>query len=96
VTSEPAATLKCIIAWSPRRNLCTIVADRLAALAPAADIRPFGDDAHLAFTPLTADALRDALRPHLTPDEALLVIDFEVWSGYGGSLDATWLLAHGH
>ncbi|MEO6198284.1 MAG: hypothetical protein ABIP58_09315 [Dehalococcoidia bacterium] len=93
---DAASTLKCIIAWSPRRNLCTIIAGQLADMVPQTGIRPLGDDAHIVYTPLNAEQLRDALRDQLTPDEALLVTEFEAWSGYGQSLDAKWLLAHGH
>ncbi len=96
MTDDPAPTLKLVLAWSPRRNLCNIVADRLAALAAADDIRPLGDDAHVVYTALSADEVRDALRDGLTADEGLLVAEFEAWSGYGQSLDATWLLARGH
>ena len=96
MTGDHAPTLKCILAWSPRRNLCGLIADHLAKLVPEPDIRPLGDDAHIVYTPLKVEQLRDALRGQLTPGEALLVTEFEVWSGYGQSLDAKWLLAHGH
>lgn len=96
MTGNVALTLKCIIAWSPHRNLCTLIAGQLATLIPPVGIRPLGNDAHIVYTPLNAEQLRDALRNQLTPGEALLVTEFEAWSGYGQSLDAKWLLAHGH
>jgi hypothetical protein len=55
-----------------------------------------GDDVHIVHTVLTADELRDRLRGHVAEDEGLVVIDFEMWSGYGKALDAKWLLARGH
>jgi hypothetical protein len=85
-----------VIAWSERRNLCSIIGDQLRAIVPEAEIRRTGDDAHIVHTALTADELRDRLRAHVTEDEGLVVIDFEVWSGYGKALDAKWLLARGH
>jgi hypothetical protein len=96
VSEEPQPTLKCIIAWSDRRNLCTVVRDRLTEMVPDSDILPAGDDATIALTALTADQLRDALRDAIEPDEGLLVVEFETWSGYGQGVDSRWLLARGH
>lgn len=94
--TEALPRLRCVIAWSDRRNLCSIVGDELRALALAGEIKRIGDDAHVVHTALTADELRDRLRTLLMEDEGLLVIDFEKWSGYGKALDAQWLLARGH
>jgi hypothetical protein len=96
VTDETTPTLKLVVAWSPRRNLCSIVGDHLSSLVPTDNLRAIGDDAHVVYTALTTDALRDGLRKALDVHEGLLVTEFEVWSGYGQSLDAKWLLARGH
>ena len=92
----PLPGLRCIIAWSDRRNLCSIVGDELRSIVPEAELRPIGDDAYLVQTALSADELRNRLRPTIDLDEGLLVIDFERWSGYGEALDDHWLLACGH
>ena len=94
--TEAAAGLRCVIAWSERRNLCSIVGDELRAIVAEEEMQRIGDDAHIVHTAMTADELRDRLRGHVAEDEGLVVIDFEVWSGYGKALDAKWLLARGH
>jgi hypothetical protein len=96
VSEEAQPTPKCIITWSDRRNLCTVVRDWLTDVVPESDILPAGDDAMIALTALTADQLRDALRDAIEPDEALIVVEFETWSGYGQGVDSRWLLARGH
>jgi hypothetical protein len=88
--------LRCVIAWSDRRNLCSIIGDGLREIAPEAELRQLGDDAFLVHTALQLEELRDRLRAPLSADEGLLVIDFERWSGYGEALNARWLLARGH
>jgi hypothetical protein len=94
--TEPPPGLRCVIAWSDRRHLCSIVGDQLRAFVPESEFRRLGDDAFLVHTPLSAEELRNRLRRPLAGEEALIVIDFEKWSGYGGPLDARWLLARGH
>ena len=94
--TEALPGLRCVIAWSERRNLCSMIGDELRAIGPPAELRQIGDDAHILNTALTADELRDRLRGLLVEDEGLLVIDFELWSGYGKAVDTAWLLARGH
>ena len=94
--TEPLPGLRCVIAWSDRRNLCSIIGDELRSIVPEAELRRIGDDAYLVHTAHSADELRNRLRPMLDVDEGLLVIDFERWSGHGESLDRRWLLARGH
>jgi hypothetical protein len=94
--TEPLPGLRCVIAWSDRRNLRTIVGNELRSMVQEAELRQIGDDAYLAHTALSADELRNRLRPTLTEEEGLLVIDFERWSGHGAALDRRWLLARGH
>ena len=99
MTDEPQAdrpTLKCVIAWSDRRNLCDIVSDALTAVVADDQTLQLGDDANIVFTALSSEALREALRPLLTADEGLVVLEFETWSGFGAALDSAWLLARGH
>jgi hypothetical protein len=94
--TEPLPGVRCVIAWSDRRNLCSIVGDELRSMVPEAELRGIGDDSYLVHTALSADELRNRLRRTLDVDEGLLVIDFERWSGYGEGLDGRWLLARGH
>lgn len=94
--TEALPGLRCVIAWSGSRNLCSIIGDQLRAIVPETEFRRIGDDAHIMHTSLAPDELRDRLRVQLSEDEGLLVIDFERWSGYGKALDASWMLARGH
>jgi hypothetical protein len=94
--TEPLPGLRCVIAWSDRRNLCSIVGDELRSIVPEAELRGIGDDAYLVHTSLSPDELRNRLRRTLAEGEGLLVIDFERWSGHGEALDHHWLLARGH
>jgi hypothetical protein len=94
--TEALPGLRCVIAWSDRRNLCSIIGDELRSIAPEAELRQLGDDAYLVHATLSAEGLRDRLRTSLSPEEGLLVIDFEGWSGYGAALDVRWLLVRGH
>jgi len=89
-------SLKLVVAWSERRNLCSMVADRLRQHLPEEELLGAGDDALVVHTAETAEALRDRLSSTLADDEGLLVIEFEKWSGYGRAVDSTWLLARGH
>lgn len=88
--------LRCVIAWSERRNLRSIIGDEMPKIVPEAEMRRLGDDAFVVQTSITADELRDRLREVLSVDEGLVVFEFEAWSGYGNALDTTWLLARGH
>jgi hypothetical protein len=88
-------TMKCVVAWSDRRNLCSLIGDELTA-ATGGELRRLGDDANVIWTDISAAEIRDRLRPLLDEDEGLLVAEFETWSGHGNALDAEWLLAHGH
>ena len=96
MTRDEGAGLKCVIAWSARRRLGGLMAEGLASLADAGDIRRLGDEACLVYSPAPADAIRDRLRERLEEGESLLVLEFEKWSGYGRAVDAAWLLARGH
>lgn len=89
-------TLKVVVAWSDRRNLCSTIFDALGEVVPEADLRRAGDDAIIAYTYEDAETLRNRLSPLVTEDEGLLVTEFEKWSGYGKALDSEWLLARGH
>lgn len=92
--SDP--TLKLVVAWSNRRNLCSMVVDALRGMVPEGELRHAGDDAVIVHTVETAEAIRDRLASALSEDEALLVVEFEKWSGHGKAVDAKWLLARGH
>ena len=92
--SDP--TLKLVVAWSDRRNLCSLVRDALAEIVPEGELRALGDDASVVHTSETAAAIRDRLRERLSEGDHVFVAEFEAWSGHGPSLDAGWLLARGH
>ena len=94
--TEPLPGLRCVIAWSDRRNLCSVVGDELRSILPDAELRGIGDDAYLVHTALSADELRNRLRLTIAAEEGLLVLDFERWSGHGEALDRRWMMARGH
>ncbi|HEY5639774.1 MAG TPA: hypothetical protein VIW01_06950 [Dehalococcoidia bacterium] len=92
--SDP--TLKIVVAWSDRRNLCSLVRDALREVAPEDEMRALGDDATVVHSAETASAIRDRLRERLSEDERVFVAEFETWSGHGRAIDSRWLLARGH
>ena len=94
--TEPLPGLRIVVAWSDRRNLCSLIGDALGRLAGADEVRKLGDETYVVHTALTAAELRDGLRESLTEADALFTADFEVWSSFGASIDATWLLRRGH
>ena len=96
MTRDDRAGLKCVIACSARRRLGGLIAEELASLADAGDIRRLGEEACLVYSPAPANAIRDRLRERLEEGESLLVLEFEKWSGYGRGVDDAWLLARGH
>ena len=96
MTDAPLPTLKTVVAWSGRRNLCTLIGDALDEIAGPEEVRKLGDDAYVVHTALTTAELRDRLREMLAGGEGVFVAEFEVWSGHGEALDSRWLLARGH
>jgi hypothetical protein len=89
------ATLKCVIAWSERRNLCSLVENALQELVPGNVLR-MSDDALIVHTADEPAALRDRARGVLEDGESVIVFEFERWSGHGPGVDAEWLLRRGH
>jgi hypothetical protein len=94
--SDPLSALRIVVAWSDRRNLCSLVADQLRSMAGESETRAFGEEAYVVHTALSAAELRDRLRHLLLEGDSLFVADFEVWSGHGAGVDAKWLLSRGH
>jgi hypothetical protein len=90
------ATLKLVVAWSDRRNLCSTIRHAAEALVGAEEVRGLGEDAFVVHTALTTADLRDELRGTLSSGEAIFVTEFEVWSAHGKNVDSKWLLARGH
>lgn len=96
MTEAPLPGLRIVVTWSDRRNLCTLVAEALEALAGADEVRELGDDAFVVHTALTPAELRDTLHDRLEAGENVFVAGFEVWSAFGSGVDARWLLRRGH
>ena len=93
--SSPSPTLKCVIAWSDRRNLCSLVEQALASRVPSDDILKLGDDSFALYAPYEPPEIRDWMAEVLTEGETAIVIEFERWSSLG-SLDSAWLMRRGH
>jgi hypothetical protein len=94
--SESEPSLKCVIAWSERRTLCSLVGDALEARMGTEDVRRLGDDAFTVYGTPAPDEIRDCIAALLDPEESVLVFEFEKWSGHGPSLDSEWLMRRGH
>jgi len=94
IASEP--TLKCVIAWSDRRNLCSIVEDAMRARIPPDSVLRLNDDALIVDASNEPAEIRDWVRSALEDSESVLVFEFERWSGYGTGLDSRWLMRRGH
>jgi len=92
--SEP--TLKCVIAWSERRNLCSLVADTIERKVGPEGVRRFGDDAVALYSAEEPSEIRAWLSALLAEDESALVLEFERWSSYGPGVDGEWLMRRGH
>lgn len=93
---EGGPTLKCVIAWSDKRSLCTLVADRLEVMTGANDIRRLGEDAFAVYGTGAPDEIRDWVAAVLDSDESVVVFEFEKWSGRGPAVDSEWLMRRGH
>ncbi len=96
MTSGAVATLKCIIAWSGARNLCSLIDDELQARVGEADILRLNADSYVVYTSQATSEIRGWLAPQLRDGESLLVVEFETWSGWGPGINPPWLLRHGH
>jgi hypothetical protein len=94
--SGEAGSLKCVVAWSERRNLCSRVFDAVGARVADGQVRRLGNDSFAVFTDAGAAAIRDWVAEAIESDEAVLVLEFEKWSGSGGGVPREWLLARGH
>jgi hypothetical protein len=94
--NEGEPTLKCVIAWSNRRSLCSLVADALEARMGAREVVRLGDDAFTVYGTPAPDEIRDLVADVLEPEESVLVFEFEKWSGRGPAVDAEWLMRRGH
>jgi hypothetical protein len=96
--SDGEPSLKCVIAWSDKRSLCTLVSDKLEAEIGASDIRRLGDDAFAIYGTAAPEAIRDCVAGILDADagESVVVFEFEKWSGSGPGVDAEWLMRRGH
>jgi hypothetical protein len=89
-------TLKLVVAWSDRRNLCSLVRDAIGEFLPEGEQLPLGEDATVIYTAETPAEIRDRLRKRLMDCDHLLVTEFEVWSSQGDGADARWLLRRQH
>jgi hypothetical protein len=91
-----APTLKCVIAWSERRNLCSLVADAVRTKLGEEEVRRLGDDALALYSTSEPSEIRDWLSGLLAEDESALVVEFEHWSSFGAGVDVAWLMRRGH
>jgi len=91
-----ASTLKCVIAWSDKRNLCSLVAQALEARIGREDICRLGDESLAIYSAAAPDEVRDWAAEVLESGESVFVVEFERWSGYGAGVDAAWLSKRGH
>jgi hypothetical protein len=90
MTKIPAGSLKCVVMADPRRHEAALLS--LGERFGRQEIRNFGEAAILVHTLEDASALRDQLKSA----GAVLVVEFETWSGGGNEVPREWLLARGH
>jgi hypothetical protein len=90
------ATLKCVIAWSNRRNLCSIVEDALQERIETGGVLRLSEDALIVHAANDPAEIRDWVHSALEDGESVLVVEFERWSGYGDGVDSRWLMRRGH
>ncbi len=93
---EDGPTLKCVVAWSSARNLCTLIEDMLCARVGPREVLRSNEDTHLIYARETTADVRDWVLPALGEGESVFVAEFERWSGYGAGIDAPWLMRRGH
>jgi len=96
MSAEEESSLKCVIAWSDRRNLCSVVFDAVAARTGEGELRRLGDDSFAVYTAASTAEIRDWAAEIIGSDESVLVMEFENWSGSGAEVPRHWLLARGH
>jgi hypothetical protein len=94
MSGEPS--LKCVIAWSERRNLCSLVADAIQTKVGPQEVRRLGEDALAIYSATEPSEIRDWLSALLAEDESALVLEFERWSSLGAGVDGNWLMRRGH
>jgi hypothetical protein len=94
--SEGEPALKCVVAWSDRRNLCSLVPEELEARVGSSDLIRLGDDAIVVYCTDSPEQLRDLVAIFIDPEESVIVFEFEKWSGRGPGVNAEWLMRRGH
>ncbi len=96
MNADEESSLKCVIAWSERRNLCSLVFDTVAARTGERQSCRLGDDSFAVYTAVSTAEIRAWVAEIIGSDESVLVVEFETWSGYGEGVPREWLLARGH
>lgn len=91
-----APALKCVIAWSDRRNLCSLVAQALDSKIGPEDVCRLGDESMAVYSSAEPSEIRDWAAEVLEAGESVLVVELERWSAHGQGVDAAWLLKRGH
>ena len=95
-TENPEASLKCVVAISPRRALGAILSHALESRLGVADHRAIGECAIVVHTDASAAEIRDVVAAVLEDRESAFVCEFERWSSRGAGVDAVWLGRRGH
>lgn len=95
MSEEPS--LKCVIAWSDKRNLCTLVAAALETRLGSESVRRLGDESLTVHATASTADIRDLIASVLDSNsESAFVVEFETWSSAGPGIDITWLTERGH
>ncbi|MEX2247588.1 MAG: hypothetical protein WEC75_12990 [Dehalococcoidia bacterium] len=89
-------SLKLVAVSSPDASVRERIAGVLAERAGGAEVRRLGDAVFIVETDAPPSDVRDWLAPLLSPEDALIVVEFERWSSRGTSVDAAWLRRRGH
>jgi hypothetical protein len=89
-------SLKLVTASSSDRALGSRIQAALERRVRPEDVRHIHGDAFVVFTESETATIRDWLAPLLRHGESVFVVEFERWSGRGGSISREWLLRRGH
>lgn len=96
VSEAADPTLKLVLVDSSDPAVAAAIERELVRLAGAGEVRRVAERAHVVHTALGTAELRDLVSSWLGHGDAVIVAEFERWSGYGPGIDSVWLMRRGH
>lgn len=96
VNDAAGPTLKLVVVDSSDPAVAAAIERELVRLAGDGEVRRVAGRAFVVHTALGAAELRDLVSSDLAEGDAVIVAEFERWSGYGPGVDSVWLMRRGH